>query len=124
MERSNEETRTANASIAPEVTRLQAREAQQSTTVSTMRNHETGLQGQLLNLRQENARINALMNEIQITNSSMNTRNQGGDEATADVKLEIRLLQIKVFHLRCSVERNQSTESRDAQNYLKFEGRT
>ena len=69
-------TRTANATITPEVTRLQAREAQQSTTVSTVRNHETGLQGQLLNLRRENARTNALMNEIQITNSSMNTGNQ------------------------------------------------
>ena len=36
----NEETRTANRSIAPEVTRLQAREASLSTIVSTKRNQQ------------------------------------------------------------------------------------
>ena len=39
-----EETRTANASIAPEVARLQAREAQLSTRVSTMRSQESECQ--------------------------------------------------------------------------------
>ena len=70
-----EETKTANASFAPEVTRLEAREAQLSTRVSTRRKQETELQGLLLNLVQENARINALMNQIQTANSSIDTTN-------------------------------------------------
>ena len=47
-----EETTTANASFAPEVARLPAREAQLPTRVSKLRNQETELQGQLQNLHQ------------------------------------------------------------------------
>ena len=66
-----EETRTANASIAPEVSRIRCREGQLSTRASAMR---TELQGQLQNLQQEKTHISALMHQIQITNSSMNSR--------------------------------------------------
>ena len=66
-----EETRTANANVAPEVTRPHPREAQLTTRVSTMTNHETEFKGQLQNLQPENTRINALMIQIQITNSSI-----------------------------------------------------
>ena len=45
-----EETRTANASIAPKATRLRARELQLVTEVATLRHEETELQGQLQNL--------------------------------------------------------------------------
>ena len=37
-----------------------------------MQSQETELQGQLQNLYQENARINYLVNQIQITGDSMN----------------------------------------------------
>ena len=47
----HEETRTANTSVEPEVTRLQGREVQLSTRVSTRRNHETELTELLLNLQ-------------------------------------------------------------------------
>ena len=70
MERSNtggaqfrslhEDTRTANAGIPHEFNRLRAREVQFVTEVSTTQNQETELQGHLLNLHQEIARINAL----------------------------------------------------------------
>ena len=46
-----EETRTANAGIAPEVTRLRAQEAQLITEVLTLQNRETEVLGQLRNLR-------------------------------------------------------------------------
>ena len=72
-----EETRTENARIAPKFTRLQAREAQLSTRVSIKRNQETELHGPLQDLQQENARIKACMNQIQITKNSMDSRNKG-----------------------------------------------
>ena len=81
MERSNtegaefrssyEETRTANAGVAPEAVRLRARGAQPVNEVSTLQNRETELQGQLQNLRQESARVNDRMNQIQITHNPM-----------------------------------------------------
>ena len=70
-----EETRTPNVSVAPEVTRLQAREAQLSTRVSTLQNRDEELQRQLPNHHQD-ARINALLNQIQTTKNSMKTRNE------------------------------------------------
>ena len=73
-----EQTRTVNASIAPEVTRLHAPEAQLSTSVSTIGSQETELQGQLLNLHQENARVNALVNRAH--------KKSGIDAARAIVK--------------------------------------
>ena len=80
--------------MAPEVTRLQAQEAQLSTRVTTMRYQETKLQGQLPNLRQEDTRINALIIQIRIKNSSTNSRNQ---ELTQTANLEISHLQTGVF---------------------------
>ena len=62
-----EETRSANAGVASEVSRLRAREEQLVTDVSTLQNRDTDLQRHLQNHRQENARINACMNQIQIT---------------------------------------------------------
>ena len=50
--------------------------------------------------------------KTQITNSSMNTRNQPLQTAS----VEISQLQSEVFDLRNSLEGNQSTESRDAEN--------
>ena len=61
-----EETKTANALITPDVVRLQVREAQQYTRVSTLQNQETELQGQLQNLRQAEARVNNRMPQIKI----------------------------------------------------------
>ena len=69
-----EETRIANASIAPELTRPLAREDQLSTRVSKMRNQETELRYRdSCCLHQQTARIIALLKQIQITSSSMNT---------------------------------------------------
>ena len=95
-----EETRTANASIAPEVTRLQAREVQLPTRVSTMRSQETELQGQLPNLHQENIRINAPMNQIQITNSAMNTGNQEWAKQLQTSNLKLSRSKTEVSYLR------------------------
>ena len=107
-----EEARNANTSVAPEVTRLQIREAQQPTRASAVRNQATEWHGQLQNLHQENTLINTLMNKIQITNSSMNTRIQ---DLTQQLQ-QLSRLQAGVSYLRTSVERNQSTENRDAEN--------
>ena len=96
---SHEETRTANACIAPEVTRPQAGEAQLSTRVSTMRSQETELQGQLQKLRQENNRINALMNHLQNINSSVNTGDQGLAQQLQPSQLEPGRAQTEVSHL-------------------------
>ena len=60
----SEETRTANANIAPDITRLQTRESQLPSRVSAMRNHETELQGQSQHIQQENTRINADWNQF------------------------------------------------------------
>ena len=81
-----EETRTANVSLAPEVTHLQAREAQLFTRVSTMRSQETELHGQFLNLQKENARINALMNQILVFQRFDGHWKSGLVAAIADVK--------------------------------------
>ena len=67
----SEETRTANANIAPGITRLHARESQLPIGVSGMRNHETEFQGQLQHVQQENTRISVLVIHIQIAISSM-----------------------------------------------------
>ena len=107
-----EETRTANASIAPEVNRLHARDAQLSTTVSTMRNQQET--EQLQNLHQEYARINVRINQIQITNSSIKPRSQELVQQLQTSNLEINHVQTEVFDLRNSVRRNQSTQRRDA----------
>ena len=112
------ETRTANASIAPEVNRLQARDAQLSTTVSTMRNQQEA--EQLQNLHQEYARINVRINQIQITNSSIKPRSQELVQQLQTSNLEINHVQTEVFDLRNSVRRNQSTQRRDAQKKTIF----
>ena len=88
------------------VVRQQVREAQPSTRVST--SHEVELQGHL------NARIDDLMNQIQITNDSMNIRNQGLAQKLQTSHFELSRAQAGVSHLRTSLERNQSTENRDA----------
>ena len=85
---------------------------EETTRVST--SHEVELQGQLQKLHQENARINDLMNQIQITNDSMNIRNQGLAQKLQTSHFELSRAQAGVSHLRTSVERNQSTENRDA----------
>ena len=66
-----DETRIASASVVPEVSRLQAREAQLPTSASEVRNQETELQAQLLTLQQEIARPNDLMNQIRTASESM-----------------------------------------------------
>ena len=66
-----EETRTANARIAPEVVLLQAREAQLSNRVSRMQSQETELEGQLENLLLENTQINDRLKQIQVTRDSI-----------------------------------------------------
>ena len=98
----------------PEVVRLQAREAQQSARVWTMRSQETGLQGQVQNLHQGNARINDLMNHIQITSDSMDIRDKVLAQQLRTSNLELSPLQTKVSHLRTSVVRNQSTQMGNA----------
>ena len=52
--------RTPELRMLESVTRFRAREVQLVTEVSTTHNQETELQGRLLNLHQEIARINAL----------------------------------------------------------------
>ena len=74
------------------------------------------IQGQWLPLHQENDRINALMNQIQITHSSVNTKNQELAQQVQTSNLELSRLQIEVSYLRTSVARNPSTERRDAEN--------
>ena len=64
---------------------------------------ETDLQGQLQKLHQENARINARMNQIQITTSSMNTRNQELTQKLQTSNLELSRLQTDVSNVRTSV---------------------
>ena len=78
-------------------------EAQQPTRVSAMRDQETELQRQLQNLLEENSRINALMNQIRITNDSMNNRNQGLAQQLQTSNLQLSRLQTEVSHLRLSV---------------------
>ena len=81
-----------------------------------MRHPEMELQEQLPNLHQENTRISALLNQTQVPNSSMNTRNQ---ELALQLQMsssELSRLQTENSNLRTSVARKQSTESRDAEN--------
>ena len=111
-----EETKTANANVAPEVIHLQVREAQLSTKVSSLTSQETELHGQLQNQRQENTRINALMNKIRIASESMNNKKTGLAQQLQTSKFELSCAQTEVSHLRSSVERNQSAETRDAED--------
>ena len=84
------------------------------TDVSTLQHRDTELQGQLQNLRQENARINARMNQIQIT------RNMEWTLQLPTSNIELDRLQAEALDLRNSVGRSQSTKHPDAS--LKFEG--
>ena len=68
-----------------------------------MRNQETELQEQLPSLHQENTRINALMNQIEIANSSINIRHQEFTQQLQTPNIEINHLQTEVFNLRNSV---------------------
>ena len=90
--------------------RLRAREEQLVTDVLTLQNRDTESQGQLQNLRHENDRINASMNQIQITNNSMNTWNQEMTQQLQTSNFERSRSQTEVSGW------NQSTESRDAEN--------
>ena len=121
MERSNtegtqfkglhEETRSVNASIAPEVVRIQAREAQLVTDVTSLQKQETELQGQLQNLHPENARVYAPLNQILITiNSVQGTRTSRDQLQTSEV--EIGRLQAEACDLRNWVERVKQIISR------------
>ena len=132
MERSNtegaqfrnlyDETRTANAGTAPEVTHLRAREALLITEVSTLPNRETELPGQLLTPCQEHAHVNARVNQSQITNDSMNIRNQELTQQLQTSNIEIFHLQAEASGLRHSVGRSQSAEHREAENLRNVRG--
>ena len=114
------ETRTANASVAPEVSRLQAREPQLSTRVSTKRKQETDLQGQLQNVHQEKY-SDQYSNESNSNhrNSSINAINQELTQQLQTSTLEISHLQPEVCDLR--EIRNQTTECRNAENLRNLE---
>ena len=108
-----EETRTANARIAPEpVHNLE--KLNFSPEPRRCRSQETELQ--LQNLHQDQARINDLMKLIQITGGSMNIRDQGLVQQMQTSNFELSRSQTEASYLRTSVWRNQSTEHRDAEH--------
>ena len=82
-----------------EVVRLQAREAQLSTSVSAMQSQETEFSEHWQKLQQENARINDQMNQIQIVGDPMNNRNQGMVQQLQTSNLELSRLQTEASHL-------------------------
>ena len=63
------------------------------------------------NLRQENARINALVNQIHIAKGSMHTKNNELTQQLQTSNIEIGRLQAEASDLRNSVGRSQSTEN-------------
>ena len=109
-----ENTRTADVSFAPEVARLQAREAQLSFKVWAMRSQETECETQFLTLQQENGRLNDLRNQIRGASESMDMNNLGPAQQLQTSKFELRRAHTEVSHLRSSVRRNQSSDTRDA----------
>ena len=76
------------------------------------------LQGQLHNLSQENARINARMKQIQVTNNSMNTRNKELTQQQQTSNIKIDRLQAEASDLRNSMGWGQSSENRHAEILL------
>ena len=104
-----EEARTANAGIAPDVTRSRTREEHIVFDVSTLQNRDTELQRLLQSLFQESARIDARMHQSQTRNNSMNRRSQELRQQLQTSKN--RNPPSAGSDLRKSVERSQSTEN-------------
>ena len=89
-----EETSTAIASIAPEVSRLRARENNSSPTSRRFNFEIRSYRDSCKNLRQENARINAHVNQIHIAKGSMHTRNKELTQQLQTSDNEIGRLQV------------------------------
>ena len=84
---------------------MRARESQLVTKVSTLRNQETELHGQLQNFHQEKTRINARVNQIHNANNSMDTRNMDVTQQLQTSNIETSHLQVEASDLRSSVEK-------------------
>ena len=69
-----------------------------------------------MSIRKENARINDLVNLIQITSDPMNIRKPELAQLQT-LNLELSRLQTEVCHVRTSVGRTQSNKKRDAEKF-------
>ena len=81
-----------------------------------MRSQETELQTQLLTPHQENALLHDLMNQIRSASESLDTKNLGFAQQVQTEKFELSRAQTEVSHLRSSMGRNPTTETRDAED--------
>ena len=93
-----EETRIANARIAPEVTHLRAREAQLVTKVSTIQNQETELITKTV-AKSSPGKCSGQCscNQFLITNNSMNTQTEDLTQLLQKSNIEIGCLRAKAF---------------------------